>query len=227
MQVTRLRRQKLHTFVCVSILSVIVCLLIWYAEGPNVITIVLAILYAVSGICTQFFLIAIRTYKDLVVRHSIGSTLLTIVAIVAGIDVVSAVKLFVWMNLIYMAWLVLAKGWIRHQIAPGWTMLVYDSSENEDKAKKISDSRADLILDACHLQLSEGEDALEKVRKTVNIYHVTQVVLCITADSDGIYDFCREKGISVFTHDDSKRICAKGYKINKDGLYLIMPEVSV
>lgn len=187
--------------------------------------IVLAILYIISGIYAQFFLLAIRTYKDLVVRHSLSSAVLLIFAIVAGIDVVSAVKLFVWMNLIYIAWFVLAKGWIRHKITPGWTMLVYDSPENEEKAKRISEGRSDLIMDACHLQLSEGEDALEKVRETVNIYHVTQVVLCITMDSNGIYDFCRENGISVFMYDDSKRRNAKGYKINKDGLYLLMPGV--
>lgn len=227
MRLTRLQRQKIHTFVCVSVLNVITCMLIWYAEWSYLLKSVLVFLYIVSGIFAQFFLVAIRIYKDLVVRHFFGSALLLVISAVWGKDVFIAIKMFVLINLVYMVWLILAKGWIRHEIAPGWTMLVYDSPDTKEKARKISESRADLIVDACHLQLSDGEDMLEKVRETVNIYHVTQVVLCITMDSSEICDFCRENGISVFTHGDTKRRYTKRYKINKDGLYLIMPGVTV
>lgn len=223
---TRLRRQKMHAFCCVCALLIMVFFMIWKMEWTVAMKIVMSVAYLLCGFICRIYEVAIRKYVDLLFRNVLSSVFLGCIYFGTVSNLENTYQYILIYNVIYIIWLAVAKTWIRHEIAPGWTMLIYDGKESKIKAEAIADSRTDLITDACHLKLSDGDCVLERVKEKVAIYHVTQAVVCVSNGCSEILDYCNKEGISVFLTDKNKNVLGKRYahRLNRQGLYLVEPK---
>lgn len=232
MSLTRLRRQDLHTCMCSMILIFINAGLFYFTERSLCRSALFMAFYLVSGILTGAFGMGIRKESDLLKRHIVSCMILFAVSVFLSGDIPRMIFLFFLCNIIYGCWLVPAKKWIRREICPGWTLLVYDSKENLEKAKAVADSRKDLMIDAYHCAYGGAEEWDNQKEKTkavtdekdidhiIRLYRIPQMVICLDSCTEDILDYCKEAGITAFVKGKTAR---KGQKIDKEGLLYIKP----
>lgn len=232
MSLTRLKRQDLHTCICTSILILINSCAFYLVNKSIPFTVIFAVIYTVSGVLTGTYSVGIRVTDDLFLRHLFSGTITLVIMTLFTQDVLQMVLLFLLINAIYGIWLAGAGKWMRHEICPGWTLLLYDSRENLEQAKAIVESRKDLMIDAYHCAYggTEVQDCRSGRTKAVScesdvdhiirMFRIPQMVICLDAGREEVLDYCKSAGITAFVKGKKIR---NGQKIDKEGLFYIRP----
>lgn len=216
MSLIRLKRQDFHTCVCSIIIILINSCISFRVNESVALTVLFAVLYMTFGGMTGAFDFEIRKSDDLIKRHITASAITVMLAAVLFPIFWSQFLLFLYCNICYGIWLILAKRWLRHEICPGWTILLYDSLENLEKAKAIVESRKDLMVDAYHYLYNSEED----MEHIVQIFRIPQMVICLETGTEKAIAYCKEAGITAFIKGEN---ACKGQKIDKEGLLYIRP----
>jgi hypothetical protein len=142
---------------------------------------------------------------ELVFRYTAVSLAILLVMMVHPKEFQRAVLIFCLTNIAYILWLFFAKLWIHRQIAPAWTMLVYDTSDNLERAQMIARSKPNLIQDSYHL---EYKGDLAELDHFIDILRIGQIIISLESDSDGkieeIIAYCRQNGIVAITYEPNK-----------------------
>lgn len=235
MSLLRLKRQDFYTCIC-GVCLVLINTISFYVVNSSIgLTVLFAVLYAVFGRATDIFCVAIRRKADLLRRHLVSSAI-AVSVLSFGTGAVENFMVFLLYNIVYGGWLILANKWMRYEISPGWTMLLYDSRENLECAKAIVESRRDLMIDTCHCayggagiwdgteektNVVESESELDHI---IRLFRIPQVLICLETGSDEIVEYCKRAGITVFVRGKTEQ---KGRRIDNEGLLYIRPEPGV
>lgn len=234
MSLIRLKRQDLHTFICSMILILITSYLFYRISGSVWQSVAAAVLYGACGMSCGIFELHLRRTFDLLVRQLAVSAVMLLAVFLTGSDIRQAAYLFAAYNLTYGCWVMFAKLWMKREISPGWTLLLYDSDENLEKAKAVVEGRRDLMSDAYHCAYGgeaydEASDCIKKqaasagnagIDHIIRLFKIPQMVICLDAGTDEILKYCREAGVTAFVKGPA---VPEGMKIDREGLLYIRP----
>lgn len=211
----RLKRLKFHSQLCVA--ALVIVLFAGYARISGSILNAL-IAAAISLVCSAVLKgtdVGIRSGKDLI-RRNLPAVLvptLTVYRTERGLEIVFMALIF-GVGLLFV-WSFLAKRWIRHEVTPGWTFLIYDREENLRRANAIAKSRPDLIENAgtycyCGKQDMPSEPEagsyidLTEIDHLVRVFRIPQMVICMEHGEE-VKEYCRENGILAYLPEDAEK----------------------
>lgn len=232
MSLNRLKRQDLHTYMCSIVLLLINSCVFYLVNRSMPAAVLFTALYSTGCLMTGALELGVRKKIDLLLRHFWTSIFVFTVTVLIRGNIQCALLEFLLFNLFYGICMVAAKKWIRHELCPGWTMLLYDSRENLEKAKTIAESRKDLMIDTYHCayggsemrdRLNEKEGAVSSISDVDNIIrslHISQMVICLETGNEEMIKYCRSVGITAFVKENKVR---NGLKIDREGLFCIRP----
>ena len=208
----RLKRLKFHSQLCVAALAIVLFAGYVRISGSILNALIAAVIALACSIILKGTDVGIRSGKDLIRRN--------LPAVLVPALTVYRTEQTVFMALIFgvvllFVWSFLAKRWIRHEVTPGWTFLIYDREENLRRANAIVKSRPDLIENAgtycyCGKQdtLSEPEVGnridLREIDHLVRVFRIPQMVICMEQGEE-VKEYCRENGILVFLPEDAEK----------------------
>jgi hypothetical protein len=201
MALPRLRRQDFYTYLCGFVL-ILVHLAIFVVYTDSVVhTAVYTAIDIAAFILTDTFNVCLRKSCNLMQRHFSYSVLLLLIMTLITEQYLDCIYIFVFTNLAYVLWVLMAKKMIRHELCPAWTMLVYDSVENLEKAKTLSLARPDLINDIYHC---EYKGNLDDIDNCAQMFKIGQIILCLDTGIDEVLEYCKSKGIVALMMDKNK-----------------------
>lgn len=233
MSLLRLKRQDFHTCICGVCLILINSVLFYCMNGSVLLTVVFAVFYIISAGMTGALSVMIRKETDLLERHLLSSVISASAIFFWIWDIWQILFLFFLCNLAYGIWLIFAKKWMRHEISPGWTMLLYDSRENLERAKMAVESRKELMIDTCHCvfggaDIQDGQEEKGNIVENeselddmIRLFRIPQMLICLEKDSDEVVEYCKKAGITAFVKGKTNQ---KGQQIDKEGLIYIRPQ---
>jgi hypothetical protein len=205
MALARLRRQDFHTCLC-AIILILIHGFIYYKFSPqDRLILPLAILDILGIIISGAANIPLLNRLELLFRYTVVSLAILLVMMVRPKEFQRAVLIFFLTNIAYIFWMLLAKLWIHHQIAPAWTMLVYDTSDNLERAQMIARLKPNLIQDSYHL---EYKGDIVDIDHFIDILRIGQIIISLESDSNDkieeIIAYCRQNGIVAITYEPNK-----------------------
>lgn len=236
MSLIRLRRQDIHTCICCIVLILINGSIFYLVNGSIPVSVLFVIVYIVVGLIFGGFAPGIRKKADLWKRLMLSVCIALAAAVLITRDFFQMVLLLLLFCIAHGIWLVLAKKWMQHEISPGWTLLLYDSRENMERAKAIVESRKDLMVDTCHCVYGRTEEWDGQYGKAyavsheseldhlIRLFRIPQMVICLETGSEEIIEYCKKAGITAFVKESDIQ---RGQKIDKDGLLYIRPVPTV
>lgn len=216
MSLNRLKRQDFHSCICTAALFVL-WTAVFLAAGSSVReTAVFLAAAAAAGIVTGAFHAVIFTGRELAVRlFGTGTLAFAAAAVISG-PLAGTASRYAGVVLAGGIWIVAVKLWLRREFCPGWTLLVYDGTDNLAKAERFAQSRRDLILETGRVP---GAD-LDEIARMVEIYRIPQMVICLESGKKELLEYCQKSGITAFVSGKSGK---KGCRIGRDGLYYVRP----
>lgn len=134
----RLKRLKFHSQLCVATLAIVLFAGYVRISGSILNALIAAAIALACCIVLKGTDVGIRSVKDLI-RRNLPAVLvpaLTVFRTQWGLKTVF-MALLLGVVLLFV-WSFLAKRWICHEVAPGWTLLIYDSEENLRRADAIA-----------------------------------------------------------------------------------------
>lgn len=216
MSLNRLKRQDFHTCMCAAALFVL-WIAVFCARGlPVAVTMVFLGTAAIAGLAVDAFDVSVRTEGALAIRLLCACTPAFLVTATAFANPGQAAVVYVEAILTGGIWLIAAKHWMRREICPGWTLLVYDGPENLARAERLAQSRNDLIAVTGRILWTNPDE----IGHIVEIYRIPQLVICLKDEKKELLDECRKRGITAFVGENPKE---KGYRLDRSGIYYVRP----
>ena len=216
MSLNRLKRQDFHTCMCAAALFVFWTAVFFVSGLPAWEIAVFLISAAAAGALTGAFDTAIRTRRELAVRLLCACTLAFAVTAAMFGHLTAASALYAEAVLAGGIWIIITKLWLRRELCPGWTLLVYDSEDNLAKAERLAQSYSDLILETGRIPWTDADE----IARTVEIFRVPQMVICLEGGGKELLDYCRKNGITAFVSGNPEE---KGYRLGRHGMYYVRP----
>lgn len=223
MSLTRLKRQGFYSCVCSSILMLVYLYVFYIVSGCLSAAILFTVVSAFCGWLAGAFELAVRERTDLMKRYLVSVSALFIVAALFMGDALKAAWLSALYGLLYVLWLVGAKKCIQHEICPGWTLLLYDSTENLERAKAITEAKKELIVEASRYDYGNAKRtvlSLDEVDRMIRMFQIPQMVVCLETGNTAVLEYCKNIGVTAFVKEQNG---CRGLKIGKDGLRCIRP----
>lgn len=208
----RLKRLKFHSRLCIAALTVILFAGYIRISGSVLNALIAAVICLLCSIALKGTDVGIRSGKDLIRRNlaAVLAPALTVYRAESGLETVFHAMIFGVVLLIL--WSFLAKRWMRHEVTPGWTFLIYDSEENRKRANAIAESRPDLIESAgrycCRIKDSALETEadrnvdLEEIDHLVRVFRIPQMVICMEHGEE-VQKYCKENGMMAFVPEEA------------------------
>lgn len=213
MGLLRLRRKKFHTCMCGAVLILVNSGAIYFVSRSVPWTLLTAVLYGVVGGLTEIFELEYGKPADLLKEHLIPCMAVFVVWGIAARDIFMTIILFLMLNAVYAIWMILTKKWMRHEICPAWTVLVYDSRENRERAETIVKNRQDIMEDVYHCAFAGAEkwdarkekcravSSLAEVEQIVRTFRIPQMVICLDTGKAEMLEYCKNAGITAFVKE--------------------------
>lgn len=199
MSCNRVRRQQFHTWLCIAALFLAEALLFW-AMGAGVFMSALFLVLNAAGSRAAGALDAgMRKWGGLVVRYGCAAAVSGVLTGLIVRDIPKAVQMTGAAFLLYCVWAGLSGLWMRHELCPGWTLLVYDSAENQKKAEALAGRYPELIKAV--QGFFYGKNTGQEMDRIVNAHRIPQLLVCLDGQDGEVLEYCREKGITAFVPD--------------------------
>lgn len=225
----RLKRLKFHSRLCCAALIAVLFAGYIRISGSALNALLAAAICLICCIALKGTDVWFCNAKALIRRNLLAVLLpaVTVYRTASGAESVFAALIFGITLLIL--WSFLAKRWIRHELTPGWTFLIYDSEENRKQANAIAECRPDLIENAgqyrCQVKHNAVSEAktdsinLQEMDHLVRVFRIPQMVICMEHGEE-VQEYCRKNGIITFIPEEAGK---EGSVLYPDKIRYIMP----
>lgn len=220
MSLPRLKRQDFHTCICGVCLILLIFSLLYYRNRSMRFAVLVTALYAAGGGIAGIFETAVRRNRDLLLRQLFPCLIAAAAGSAGRRDASDLLFTFLLCSITYGIWLVLAKKWLQHELGPGWTLLLYDSRENLERAKAAAESRKDLMMASFRFEFGSAAAREKELDDLIRLFRIPQMLICLESGSEEAVAYCKRTGITAFVLGKTGQ---KGRRIDRDGLFYIRP----
>lgn len=201
MALPRLKRQDIHTYICVAFLIAVQIAVYINVEMNTVYRMIYIIFGIVAIMVSDSISVYLRKGIDLIIRHLLTSFIIFLIMMIVTMDYINTMIVFASVNIVYAVWVMIAQKWLRYELCPSWTMLVYDTGDNYKKAETIALGRPDLIKDVQHCEYNGNIQCIDKYAQ---MFKIGQMIICLELSTDKVLDYCRREGIIAILEDKKR-----------------------